>query len=295
MKAKYSIGVIGHLGMVGGATLRFFKDKGYHVNGYDLREPSQKDKAYGADVIFICVPTPFDWKDKKFDGSIVDSAISLVAKGKTVVLKSTVPIGTTDRLQKKYSGIKLIFNPEFLSEATCDLDFKKPDRQLIGYTKKSLSVANKVMSLLPQSPNNIIMPAKEAELLKYINNVHGALAVMESNHYYEVCKKEKLNYDEVIKTASTSKFMSPYYHVIMHKGYRGFGGKCFPKDVNSWIVYLQENKIDDTLFKAVRASFRFSMGLHGRDSISFTNLLATGMRKLKYLLLNNGWSGIVNG
>jgi UDP-glucose 6-dehydrogenase len=46
--------------------------------------------------------------------------------------------------------------------------------------------------------------------------------------------------------------MNPYYHVIMHKGYRGFGGKCFPKDINSWIAYLAERKIDSTLFRAVR-------------------------------------------
>lgn len=252
MKLNPTIGIIGYLGVVGNATYRFFKSKGYKVFGYDIREPKDKDKAYNAKVIFICVPTPFNWEIKKFDGSIVDNSISLVPEGKTVILKSTVPIGTTDELQKKYPNIKLIFNPEFLSEATSNQDFQMPDRQLVGYTKQSFGEAKKIMALLPKSPNNIIMPAKEAELLKYINNIHGALAVTESNHYFEVCRKENLNYENVIKAACTSKYMNPYYHVIMHKGYRGFGGKCFPKDINSWITYLDKKKVDSTLFKAVR-------------------------------------------
>ena len=256
MKQKPTIGIIGHLGVVGSTTFRYFKDNGYKVFGYDIRKPNHKDKAYGAEIIFICVPTPFDWKCNKFNGSIVDKAIALIPKGRNVVLKSTVPIGTTDKLQKKYPKIKLIFNPEFLSEVTSDQDFRNPDRQLVGYTKQSLSEAGKIMALLPRSPNNIIMPAKEAELLKYINNIHGALAVMESNHYYEVCLKENLNYDQTIKAACTSKYMNPYYHVIMHKGYRGFGGKCFPKDINSWIAYLKKENIDSTLFRAVRGMNR---------------------------------------
>ena len=247
-----TIGIIGHLGMVGGTTYRYFKDKGYQVFGYDLRQPKDKKKAYGANLIFICVPTPFDWKTKKYDDSIVDQAISQVPKDKTVVLKSTVHLGTTNKLQKKYPQIKLLFNPEFLSEATCDMDFRNPDRQFVGYTNESFSEADKVLNSLPLSPYNTIMPAKEAELLKYINNMHGTLAIMESNHFYEVCQKEKLNYKNIIKAASASKYMNPYYHEIMHKGYRGFGGKCFPKDLNSWIEYLSQKGIDSTLFKAVR-------------------------------------------
>jgi UDPglucose 6-dehydrogenase len=252
MKQKPTIGIIGHLGVVGSATFLYFKGKHYKVYGYDLREPKYKDESYTANIVFICVPTPFNWKHNKFDGSIVEEAIALVPEGRTVVLKSTVPIGTTDRLQKKHPKIKLVFNPEFLSELTSDQDFQKPDRQLIGYTKQSFAEAKKILALLPKSPNNVIMPAKEAELLKYINNIHGALAVVESNHYFEVCRKENLNYENVIKVACISKYMNPYYHVIMHKDYRGFGGKCFPKDVNSWIAYLDEKKIDSTLFKAVR-------------------------------------------
>lgn len=253
MKYFKTIGVIGHLGMVGGTSYRFFKDQGYKVYGHDPRDPNgSKEKTFNADLIFICVPTPFNWKTKKYDDSIVENVISQVPASKTVVIKSTIHIGTTDRLQKKYPKIKILFNPEFLSEATCDMDFRNPDRQFVGYTKQSFEESNKVLNTLPLSPYNICLPAKEAELLKYINNMHGTLAVMESNHYFEVCQKEKLDYERVIKAACASKYMNPFYHEIFHKGFRGFGGKCFPKDINSWLEYLQQEGIDDTLFKAVR-------------------------------------------
>lgn len=253
MKYYQSIGVVGYMGMVGGTTYRYFKDQGYEVNGHDPRDSkSNKNKAYNSDIVFICVPTPFSWKDKKYDDSIVRQVLSELPKNKTVVLKSTVHVGSTDMFQKKYPQIKLLFNPEFLSEATCDMDFRNPDRQFVGYTPKSLSEATKVLKTLPLSPYGSIMPAIQAELLKYINNMHGTIAVMEFNHYYEVCQKEGIDYDETIKAAVASKYLNPWYTTVVHKGYRGFGGKCFPKDINSWLDYLSEKGIDDTLFKAVR-------------------------------------------
>lgn len=253
MKHYKTIGIIGYMGMVGGTTYRYFKNQNYEVVGYDPRDPkSNLETVHNCDLIFVCVPTPFDWKTHKYDDSIVQKTLSQIPSGKTVVLKSTVHIGTTDKYQNKYSKIKLLFNPEFLSEATCDMDFCNPDRQFVGYTIRSMPEATKVLKTLPLAPYGAIMPAKQAELLKYINNMHGTIAVMEFNHYYEVCQKENIDYEDTIKAATSSKYLNPWYTQVMHKGFRGFGGKCFPKDINSWIEYLSRNKIDATLFKAVR-------------------------------------------
>lgn len=247
-----TIGIIGHLGMVGGTAYRYFKDKGYKVYGYDLKQPDHKHQAFNSKLIFVCVPTPFNWTTKKHDNSIVDKVFSQIPKGKIVVLKSTVTIGTTGKLQKKYPHLKILFNPEFLSEASCDADFRSPDRQYLGYTNKSLTVAIKVLHTLPQAPYEIALPAKEAELLKYIHNLHGVVQVMLSNHFYEVCQKGKLNYQRVIDSATAGKWFCRQYRVIHHKGYRGFGGKCFPKDLSTWIEYCQQKGIDTTLLRATR-------------------------------------------
>lgn len=260
VKYYNSIGVIGHLGMVGGTTYRYFQELGYEVNGFDVAMEGDKDEAekkvHNSDLIFICVPTPFDWDKGGFDGSIVAGVVSGLPEGAVAVIKSTIPVGTIDRLQERYPKIKLLFNPEFLSESTCDNDFRNPDRQFVGYTKESYDEAVKVLNTLPESAYGVIMPAKEAELLKYINNIHGTIEIMESNLWYEICQKEGLDYDRVLKSALASKWvgvpMGRHYRVIFHKGKRGFGGKCFPKDINAYIQYLDEKGIDSQLPKAVR-------------------------------------------
>lgn len=257
MQADYrTIGVVGHLGMVGGTVYRYFKDRKLAVFGYDLREPKDKKRVFEADIVFVCVPTPFDWTKSQYDDSAVESTLAGISPGRTVVIKSTVMIGTTDRLRKRFPKLKLLFNPEFLSEATCDMDFRNPDRQFVGYTDKSYNESTKVLNMLPMSPYDVIMPAKEAELLKYINNLHGVLEVLESNHYYEVCQKEGLDYDRVIRAAVASKWvgnpMGRQYRTIKHRGYRGVKGKCFPKDLNAWLEYCRKNGIPAEIMTAAR-------------------------------------------
>ena len=254
-----TVGVIGHLGMVGKTTFKYlqdFKEKlGIEVHGYDLREPADKEATFNCDLIFVCVPTPYHYGGSGFDASIIDSVVKEI-KDKIVVIKSTVKVGTCDRVQKENPTLKVLFNPEFLSESTCDMDFRNPDRQFVGYTKESYEVATEVLHILPESAYDLICPIKEAELLKYINNMHGVLEVMESNHYYDVCQKEGLDYDRVCKAMVASKWvgcpMGRHYRVIFHKGKRGVGGKCFPKDLNAWLEYCKEQGLDARLLQAAR-------------------------------------------
>lgn len=250
------VGVIAHRGMVGSTVFKYFKDQGYETYGYSKREQTDKDLVNGCDVIFVCTPTPFDWDTNAFDGSIVESVLSEIKDGAIVVIKSTIPIGTTEKLQEKYPNLKILFNPEFLSEATAYGDFVNPDRQFVGWTKRSFDVSIQVLNILPESAYGVTMSSKEAELLKYINNLHGMLSVIEANHYYDVCEKEGLDYDRVIKAAEASKWvgapMGRQYHRVVHKGFRGFGGKCFPKDINAWIEYCIKEGIPHRLFSTVR-------------------------------------------
>ena len=251
-----SIGVIGHLGMVGGTVFRYFSKSEYPVTGYDVMEKKNKAKAFGSELVFVCVPTPYLWNKHKYDDVAVDAVLGQIPDNKTVVIKSTVRIGTTDKLQEKYPKIKILFSPEFLSEATCDQDFANPDRQFVGYTSRSYSEATKVLNTLPESPYSAIMPAKEAELLKYINNLHGVWEVLESNHYFEVCRREGLDYERVIRGAMASKWVGPvmgrHYRIIWHRGVRGVKGKCFPKDLAAWLDYCRSQKIPAELFQAAR-------------------------------------------
>lgn len=246
-----TIGVIGHTGMVGGATFRYFQKLGKTVYGYSRREPNEE--ALKADLVFVCVPTPYVWEEDKrgfSDVAITDilTKIVTVNPDAIVCIKSTVRIGTCNKMQDAFPTLHILFNPEFLSEASNDTDFANPDRQYIGYTEQSYKYATPVLNILPESPYGVILPIKEAELLKYINNMHGILSVIESNHFYDVCQLEGLDYERVTRASEASKWvgapMGRQYHTIFHKGFRGVGGKCFPKDINAWVDYCKDNKLD---------------------------------------------------
>lgn len=256
---KPVIAVIGHTGMVGGVTYRWFKEHGYKVMGLSLdgQTHTWEEINNRADWIFICVPTPFDWRTKEVDLSILREVLAKVKPGKKAIHKCTVPPGITQKLQKEFPELFLLFNPEFLSEATCDLDFTNPDRQLIGYTPKSYSVAMEALNLLPESPYGVIMEATEAEICKFVNNFHGAMMVIFANFFYDVSQKfADLDFERIKKTCWASKWvgspMGRMYWDVFHGGFRGYGGSCFPKDTNILIEWCKKMGVPHELLEATK-------------------------------------------
>jgi len=247
------VGIAG-VGMVGGALQRYFEKKGYQRGKnlflYDKNKAlGSMDEVNEADVIFICVPTPFLKEGKVFDLSYNEEVCAGIKEGKIVVIKSTVLPGTTDYFQKKYPQNKFLFNPEFLTELTADQDMNYPDRQIIGYTEKSFEVAKDILLLLPLAPYEKIMPAAEAELVKYFGNNWFCLKVIYANLIYDVCQKLGLDYDRVKEAASADKRIGPSHLEVMHKGYRGYGGKCLPKDIRAMIQFGDKIGVDLKLHK----------------------------------------------
>lgn len=247
---ELKIGIIG-VGMVGGALSRYFEKVGktpfLYDNGKNL---GTIEKVNQADVIFICVPTPFT-KDKGFDLSYVENAISKIQGEKIVVIKSTVLPGTTENLQKKYPQHRFLFNPEFLTELTADQDMQYPDRQIIGYTKKSYNIAADILQILPLAPYEKIMPATEAEMVKYFGNTWFSTKVVFANQMYDLCQKLGINYDNVMEAAAADKRVGRSHLVVWHKGYRGYGGKCLPKDIRALIQFADSLGVDLKLHKTV--------------------------------------------
>jgi UDPglucose 6-dehydrogenase len=151
------------------------------------------------------------------------------------VIKSTVLPGTTEQLQKEYPKLKILFNPEFLTESTADQDMRYPDRQIVGYTKESFTSAADLMMMLPAAPFERIMPATEAEMVKYYGNTWFAVKVVFANQMYDVCDKLGLDYDVVRDAAAADKRIGRSHLDVFHKGSRGYGGKCLPKDTRALI------------------------------------------------------------
>lgn len=255
------IGIIG-LGMVGEPIRRWFEEnlgykRGKNLFCYDV-DPKKGyfDDINKADIIFVAVPTPSN-PDGSCNVSIVESALNSIRDGKIVVIKSTVVPGTVERLQKKHKNKRLIFNPEFLTEAQAWIDFISPDRQIVAPTSGSISDAYEVLSLLPK--RHFIRPwtsdyskksvhATEAELGKYASNVFGYMKVIFGNILADVCEATslklnqegvpvKVDYENIREIISADLRIGPSWLNVEHGNYCGAGGYCFPKDMDAFISF----------------------------------------------------------
>lgn len=251
------------LGMVGGALYRYFeKNRGYvpgqDLFGYDPAKAFTDLEALNrSEAVFICVPTPYltssDDGRLGFDLSYVRSAVGSIQGSKIVVIKSTVRPGTTEMLQKDYPRHRFLFNPEFLTEVSADQDMNYPDRQVVGYTDQSYTVAGDVMHLLPLAPFERIIRAREAEMVKYFGNTWFSTKVVFANQMYDLCHALGIDYEVVKESAAADKRIGRTHLEIFHKGYRGYGGKCLPKDTRALIEHGDELGVTMELLKAVEA------------------------------------------
>ena len=238
-------------GMVGGALDRYFQTNQIHAKLYD--PPKGLDDVgvlREAEVIFVAVPTPFYLDGSGFDDSFLRAAVEAIpVPGKTIVLKSTILPGTTEHFQELYPDHRFLFNPEFLSETTVDQDMQHPNRQLVGFTAQSRRDAELVMGLLPRANFEKIVPAKVAEMVKYFGNAFYALKVAYANQMYDLCEAMHIDYDLVKDCAKAEPWMGTMHLEIFHKGYRGYGGKCLPKDTRSIIQLAAKEGIDLSILK----------------------------------------------
>ncbi len=257
--AKSKIGIIG-VGWVGGQLKRYFDEvKGYKL-GADLHlDDVNPDRRAGdiskADIIFITVPTPRNSKDGSCDVSIVYDAVARIKGRKIIVIRSTVAPGTTAALQKKYPQHKFLFNPEFLTESRAWEDMLHPDRQIVGFaSKKNKEAARLVISLLPSalfmSPGNygdkeLAIGATEAEIIKYAGNVFLSRKVNFANALAKAAEVLDADYEQVRIGFGADKRIGPSHLDVYHGGYRGFGGYCFPKDLDGFLGFARDKKLKD--------------------------------------------------
>ena len=256
-----TIGIIGQ-GYVGTAIKSGF-EKYYELETYDKFSTSKStvnlhDLVLLSDVIFVCVPTPMN-----VDGSchigIVEEVISEVNEisissesNPIVVLKSTVPPGTTDRLNKKCKGINIIFNPEFLTEANFIEDFKNQTRIILGGTRKGTNVLRQVYSKVFPTAHIIKTGSITAEMVKYMTNAYLATKVSFSNEIKQICDKLDIDYDKVVEYAILDERLGKtHLGVPGPDGDCGFGGHCLPKDINALISVAREFGIEPEVLEAV--------------------------------------------
>lgn len=123
-------------------------------------------------------------------------------------------------------------------------DFLTPQRQIIGFTKKSKRIAKEILDILPKAPYQKIIPSKEAEMIKYFGNTFLATKVIFANQIYDLCQKLGIDYDIVKEVVSRDPRIGSSHLQIFHDGYRGYSGGCFPKDVKSLLQLVKKKKVD---------------------------------------------------
>lgn len=240
---KPLIGFIGQ-GWIGRAYADNFEERGYEVIRYSLEKPwvKNKDKIKDCDIVFIAVWTPTT--PEGFDSSVVESVLPLVGEGKIAVLKSTILPGTTEKLQKKFPKVTLLYGPEFLSVATHIHDAAHPFANLIGMAAddaKHYLAAERVMKTLPKAPYSSICKSSEAEIFKYTHNASGYTQVILFNIMYDLAQRFGANWDVVNKAINADPLISNRYSNPIHKSGRGAGGGCFIKDIAALRAHVKKN------------------------------------------------------
>ncbi len=237
---KTTIGIIGQ-GFVGTAVNEGLA-KHYYIHTYDIAKKSTcksiEELSTKSDVIFVCLPTPME-KDGSCHLGIIEPVLNdlnHILKCKTIVVKSTVPPGTTEKWNKTFKNINIVFNPEFLTEANSIEDFKNQNRIIVGGKRPATTkVARIFKKVFPKVPI-IKTGSTYAEMVKYVTNCFLATKVSFANEIYQICDQLDIDYDKVIEYAQHDERLG-YSHWMVPgpDGDYGFGGHCFPKDLNALI------------------------------------------------------------
>jgi len=194
--------------------------------------------------IFVCVPTPMN-PDGSCNVSIVESVVREISEaaikagksGVVVVIKSTVVPGTTERLNGMYSNLHVVFNPEFLTERNSVNDFKNQDRIIIGGPHEGTAVLKQVYETAYPNVPVTKTSSTIAELVKYTTNCFLATKVAFANEMKQVCDGLGADYDKVVEDATKDKRLGgSHWAVPGPDGKKGFGGSCFPKDLNGMLA-----------------------------------------------------------
>jgi len=261
---KITIGIIG-FGMVGRAIHHGFAQTAdfriYDVNP-KISENTLEEVVEDSDFIFICVPTPMKKDTGECDISILEDTIRKCAHhigthnmsdpGTILIIKSTIPPRTTQKLDDTYGMIHLVFNPEFLTARTSKLDFINSSRIILGGDKEDVDKVEELYRMRFPATPIFKTDTKTAELAKYTANCFFATKLSFFNEIHQVCDKLDIDYNELIKLViSDNRIGNSHYTVPGQDGDYGFGALCFPKDLNSLIYKEKELGVKPTVLEAV--------------------------------------------
>jgi UDPglucose 6-dehydrogenase len=213
-------------------------------------------------IYFVCVPTPM-YEDGSADTSIVESVLkelSNVPGERIAVIKSTIPPGSTEKWNKQFAntGLRIVFNPEFLREATALDDMRNQTRIILGGPRPYINKVKQLFESVFQNVPIIKTSSTTAEMVKYFINVQLATRVVLSCEFWQLCnaldnKGFNIDFDKVIEYAKyDSRLGGSHMNVPGQDGILGARGHCFPKDLAAIIAISKNLELNASLMQAVQ-------------------------------------------
>lgn len=245
-----------------GGKDRFERDCRPFSSVFDLVQQVEKYAEEFSKIYFVCVPTPMK-ETGECDTSIVEEVLDELSKcpGKRIaVVKSTVPPGTTAKWNKKYeeTGLRVVFNPEFLTEANALDDMRQQNRIILGGPRPHINKVKQLFQTAFPSVPIIKTNSTTAEMVKYFTNIQLAARVVLSCELAQVCEKLDeqgldIDYDKVQEYACYDKRLGgSHMNVPGSDGIAGSRGHCFPKDLAALVFLSKRMNITPNLMEAIQ-------------------------------------------
>ena len=272
------IGVVG-MGVVGGTTASILS-KVHKIYPYDKYVESYKslknldELAQDSEAVFICVPTPVQ-KDRSIDYSPIHNSIGILL-GATykvgrkpedllIIIRSTAVSGTTNDLAETYP-FRFAFNPEFLREKSARIDMENTNKVIIGVnSEEDAEKIREIYEPLFPHAKYVVRDRKTAEFDKYASNVMLASQALFANILYDGCEANKICYQHVKDDILLDERIGRNIEVPGPDGFRGVGGKCFPKDFNAFIHHLKKEGARPSAIKVLEALWEYNEELRGKE------------------------------
>jgi len=258
-----------------------------------------EEKSRFSGVFFVCVPTPM-YEDGSPDTSIVENVLELICAApytadlpnRVAVIKSTVPPGSTERWNATFNsrGLHAVFNPEFLTEANAVNDMREQNRIVLGGPRPYINtVRNVFQRAFPKIPI-IKTSSTTAEMVKYVTNCMLAVKVSFANEIAQICEALdadglNIDYDKVVEYSRIDRRLGDSHWSVpgpvpTHDGryVRGFGGHCFPKDINALISVARKYAVEP---RVMQAAWEKNLEVRGTDDRDWEKQVGRAVSKRK--------------